>query len=181
MRSGELPEKAELELVFLDLKKLEIAGIPDQEGGELEIHKLAELQTSFSYKSKSLTFSGTCERAVIGGLQVLAKHDPDHVPPRGPRLFGHRNVFNSCLLLLQELGYSLKALGHSAHADYVPSLRWQATMPDGTDLTADTPIELLGLAALHRYHEPKIPEPYWWRIEGPPLLDELVEELKTQE
>jgi hypothetical protein len=81
-----------------------------------------------------------------------------------------------CLLLLREYGYKLRASGHAAHRDYPSRLRWHATMPDGTDLSADTPIELLGLATIHRYHRPSVGKDYWWRIEGPPLVREVIDE-----
>ncbi|HEV8002179.1 MAG TPA: hypothetical protein VGP63_19980 [Planctomycetaceae bacterium] len=173
---GQVPERADLFLAFLDLADLNVSGIPDQRGGEMRINKLSESETRFNYQSDAFRFSGVCNRAVIGGLRVLAKFDPHHTEPRGPRLFSRVNVWNTCLLLLREFGYTLRASGHTAHRDYPSRLRWHATMPDGTDLSADTPIELLGLASLHRHHRPSVDTDYWWRIGGPSLLTQLIDQ-----
>jgi hypothetical protein len=91
-------------------------------------------------------------------------------------LFSHVNVWNTCLLLLREFGYTLRASGHVTARDYPSRLRWHASSPDGAELSADTPIELLGLACLHRYHGPGVGKDYWWRIDGPPLLTQLIRE-----
>ncbi len=173
---GQAPERADLSLTFLDLADLKLSGIPDRRGGEMRINRPGDSETRFTYESTAFRFSGTCNRAVIGGVGVLAKFDPNHREPRGPRLFSHVNVWNTCLLLLREYGYTLRASGHAAHRDYPSRLRWHATMPDGTDLSAGTPIELLGLATLHRYHRPGADEDYWWRIDGPSLLGELIDQ-----
>jgi hypothetical protein len=142
----------------------------------MRINKLRDSETRFAYESTAFRFSGVCIRAAIGTVGVLAKFDPNHREPRGPGLFSHVNVWNTCLLLLREYGYTLRASGHAVHRDYPSRLRWHATMPDGKDLSAPTPIELLGLASLHRYHRPSVDKDYWWRIDGPWLLDELIDE-----
>jgi hypothetical protein len=173
---GQVPERADLFLAFLDLSDFSVSGIPDRLGGPLRINKASDSGTRFAYESAGFRFSGVCTRAVIGGIGISAKFDPNHHEPRGPRLFSHHNVWNSCLLLLREFGYTLRASGHAAHRDYPSRLRWHAAMPDGTELSADTPIELLGLASLHRYHRPSVDESYWWRIEGPSLLGDLIDQ-----
>jgi len=176
LSEGQVPERADMFLAFLDLTDLSVSGIPDRRGGEMRIDKRSDSETHFKYESTAFRFSGICNRAVIGGIGVLAKYDPSHHAPRGPRLFSHLNVWNTCLLLLREFGYTLRASGHTAHQDFPSRLRWHATMPDGTDLSADTPIELLGLASLHRYHKPSVGKDYWWRIDGPSLFTELIDE-----
>jgi hypothetical protein len=173
VREGQIAERTDLALAFLDLVDLKMCGVPDRRGGAMRINKLSDSETRFSYESTAFQFSGVCGHAVISWIGVLAKFDPNHRGPRGPRLFSHLNVWNTCLLLLREFGYTLRASGRQ---DYPSRLRWHATMPDGTDLSADTPIELLGLAALHRYHSPTVGTDYWWRIEGPWLLSELIDE-----
>jgi hypothetical protein len=173
---GQVAERADLFLAFLDLADVNLSGIPDRRGGAMRINKLSDSETRFSYESPAFRFEGVCNRAVIGGIGVLAKCDPNHRELRGPRLFSHSNVWNTCLLLLREFGYTLHASGHAVHRDYPSRLRWHATMPDGTDLSADTPIELLGLASLHRYHRPNVDRDYWWRIDGPSLLTELIDQ-----
>lgn len=173
---GQVAERADMHLAFMDLSNLEISGIPDRSGGGLRIRKAGDAETHFTYESNDCWLSGICGRVVIGAIRVLAKFDPNHREPRGPRLFSHLNVWNTCLLLLREYGYTLRASGHTAHRDYPAQLRWHASMADGTDLSADTPIELLGLALLHRYHQPSVGKDYWWRIDGPSLLSELIAE-----
>jgi hypothetical protein len=172
---GQVPERADFFLAFMDLADLNVSGIPDQRGGEMRINKQSDCETRFTYESTTFQFSGVCNRAAIGGIRVLARFDPSYPAPRGPRLFSHWNVWNTCLLLLREFGYTLRASGHAAHRDYPLRLRWHATMPDGTELSADTPIELLGLASLHRYHGPSVDRSYWWRIDGPSVLTELID------
>jgi hypothetical protein len=177
---GQVPERADTALVFFGLKDLNVSGIPDQHGGEMRINKIKDGETRFSYESSTFRFSGVCDRAVIGPVRVLAQFDLNHQEPRGPRLFSHPNVWNTCLLLLQEYGYTLRVSGHTAHREYPSRLSWHATMPDGTNLTADTPIELLGLASLHRHHQPSVGKPYWWRIQGPSVLSELINQWENE-
>lgn len=172
---GQIPERAALILSFTDITDLQLSGVPDQ-GGTLQIIKHNDTETRFKYESDTFRFAGICDRAIIWGFRVLAKHDPDYREPRGPRLFSHVNVWNSCLLLLQEYGYTLRASGHFAHRVYHSELRWHATTNNGTNLTGNSPIELLGLASLHRYHKQNFYEEDWWRIDGPPLLSDLIAE-----
>jgi hypothetical protein len=177
---GQVADRADLVLAFLDLVDLKVSGIPDRHGGEMRINKLSASETYFTYESTAFRFSGVCNRAAIGAIRVLSKFAPNHREPRGPRLFSHLNVWNTCLLLLRQFGYSLHASGHPAHGDYPSRLRWHATMRDGTDLSADTPIELLGLASLHRHHKPRVDREYWWRIDGPSVLTELIDQWKER-
>lgn len=177
---GQIPDRADLYLSFVEITDLQLSGVPDLHSGKLQIIKNNNIETQFKFKSSTFQFAGTCERAVISGFGVLAKNDPNHPTPRGPRLFSHQAVWNSCLLLLQEYGYSLRVSGHSAHKDYPSYLRWYATTDDGTSLHANSPIELLGLASLHRYHKPNFDEPYWWQIDGPKLLSALIENWEQQ-
>ncbi|MCE9556352.1 MAG: hypothetical protein K8T91_23635 [Planctomycetes bacterium] len=171
---GQIPDRADLSLFFMDIMDLQLSGLPNRDGGTMQITKLDDASTRFIYESGTFHFSGVCDRAVIGGFGVLAKHDPSHPEPRGPRLFSHCNVWNSCLLLLREFGYSLQVTGHPAHGEFPSRLHWHATTDNGAELSANSPIELLGLASLHRYHQPNIDKPYWWRINGEPLLNDLL-------
>jgi len=173
---GQIPDRADILLSFIDLFDLTLSGVPSLEGGSLNITTHSKDETRFEYESDTFTFSGSCRQAAICAFRVLTKHDPAHQEPRGPRLFSHRNVWNSCLLLIKEYGYQLRVSGHPALAAYPHQLRWDATTAEGTKLSADSPIELLGLVALHRYHQPDEDEPYWWRIDGPELLTNLITE-----
>ncbi|WP_148215666.1 hypothetical protein [Acaryochloris marina] len=51
---------------------------------------------------------------------------------------------------------------------------WFATNNE-VQLTADNPIELLGLAAIYDRKKPVADEPYWWVVEGNDIWDELYE------
>ena len=46
---------------------------------------------------------------------------------------------------------------------------------NGISLYADNPIELLGLARIYEHHQPKEDTPYWWRVDGDDIEDELYE------
>ncbi len=177
---GQIPDRAELYLSFMDLQDLALSGIPDTQGGKLQINKISDSVTEFSYESTQFRFTGVCDRAVMAPVRVLPKFDPSRTKPRGPKLVGHANVWNTCLLLLREWGYSLRVSGHWTHREYPAVLLWHAWMSDGTDLTGHSPIELLGLAALHRHHSPNVDEPYWWRIDGPSVFTELTDEWQRQ-
>ena len=69
---GQVPERADMFLAFLDLADLKLSGLPDRRGGEMQISKVSDSETHFSYESTAFRFSGVCNRAVIGGIGVLA-------------------------------------------------------------------------------------------------------------
>jgi|GEM_PF-583404 len=172
---GQIPRQVELVLAFLDLTDLSLSGVPDG-AGDLQIVKASDTETRFNYESNSFRFKGTCSHVAICSVRVLAIVDPNFREPRGPRLFSHYNVYNSCLLLLQQSGYTLRVSGNPVLGSYHSHLRWHAKSRDGAELIGDSPIELLGLAALHGYHQPDVNEPYWWRISGPAVVTSLIEE-----
>lgn len=178
--AGRIPDRAELWLSFIEIRELSLSGFPDLRGGRLQISRQGDAGTRFRYDSATFHFEGICDRAVIAHFRVSARHDPEHREPRGPRLFSHVNVWNSCLLLLREYGYTLKAVGWAAARNNSERLQWRASTPDGADLRADSPIELLGLATLHRHQGGTVNEPYWWRIDGPPLVSELIDQWQRE-
>ncbi|MBN69558.1 MAG: hypothetical protein CME32_09795 [Gimesia sp.] len=173
---GQIAEKAELQLSFGNITQLSLAGVPQRADGRLEIKKLSESDTQFQYRSPSFEFSGHCAHATVVAFGVITKYDQRYLEPRGARLFSHRNVFNTCLLLLEKYGYAIHVSGSRAKKEYPASLQWHATDKTGTQLRADSPIELLGLATLHRHQSPKQDDPYWWRIEGRSILTEVIQE-----
>lgn len=177
---GQIADKAEIHLSFGNISQLSLAGVPQRNGGRLEITRLSESDTQFIYRSPSFEFLGHCEHASIVAFGMTTKYDENHIEPRGARLFSHRNVFNTCLLLLEEYGYEIHVTGSRAKRAYPASLQWHATDKTGTKLRADTPIELLGLATLHRHHNPKQDEPYWWRIEGRSILSEVIQKWENR-
>ncbi|WP_104815628.1 hypothetical protein [Kitasatospora sp. MMS16-BH015] len=90
-----------------------------------------------------------------------------------PRLSSHVNVWETCLQLLERRGYALRVV--PAEEEGEPD-EWYAEK-DGYTLLADTPVELLGLAAVYEDVRPEAPVDYWWRAktdrEAPRLLDRL--------
>jgi len=91
-----------------------------------------------------------------------------------PALCDNLNVWNTCLAILREHGYDLSIEADDPNAD-LSDCHWVATK-DGYDLWASDPIQLLGLSSIHGYHAPKEPpSDYWWRIDGPDIMDELIQ------
>lgn len=86
-------------------------------------------------------------------------------------LFSYHNVWNTCLLILRERGYRLFLVG-SDEPELISHCTWNAERA-GIMLRADNPIELLGLAAILEYHQPIAEVPYWWRVDGPSIVEEL--------
>lgn len=170
---GQIPDRAYVELAFKEVCHFQLSGVPDSNGGSMGISKKGETAIEFLYESAACRFSGACHR-VNAFIGVAAKFDPSHQEPRGPRLFSHPNVWNSCLLLLREYGYSLRASGLSAHRDNPARLRWHAEMPGGTHLRGSSPIELLGLATLHRHCNPRVHSDRWYQLDGPFLVSDLI-------
>lgn len=85
------------------------------------------------------------------------------------------NVYGTCLQLLRQRGFSLHVEGELGPDEcYPPDHLWYAEK-GGISRYADNPIELLGLAELYEHHQPKEDTPYWWRIEGEDIRDELYE------
>ncbi len=79
-------------------------------------------------------------------------------------LSSYINVFNTCLVLLQRRGYSLR---YEKGSD-----AWFAEK-DGFAFRGDNPIELLGLVAIYEEVKPAAGVDYWWKIDDPDLLSHL--------
>ena len=91
-----------------------------------------------------------------------------------PALVDNLNVWNTCLAILRENGYQLSLRADDPETELTECF-WVAEK-DGYDLWASDPIQLLGLSFVHCYHAPKgPPTSYWWRIEGPDIIEELVQ------
>lgn len=90
-------------------------------------------------------------------------------------LGSHANVYNSCLRILRHRGFALHVEGEmTADGCYPTDAVWVAER-SGFRLSADNPIELLGLAAVYDHIRPVEPRPYWWCVEGPDIWRELME------
>jgi|GEM_PF-1799512 len=96
-------------------------------------------------------------------------------PRRVPSLVDHVNVYRSCLALLAKHGWQLRIEPGPYEAEDARLDTYQATR-DGTTLEAATPLQLLGLAALHDHHHPHDDAPYWWRI---PVDEEWLKRLEN--
>jgi hypothetical protein len=90
-------------------------------------------------------------------------------------LSSHANVHNTCLRILRFRGYRLWVEGKLDEGGLIEpsSLAWMAER-DGFTLHADTPIELLGLAAILDHKRPTQSDPYWWKVDGPDIREELL-------
>ena len=91
-------------------------------------------------------------------------------------LFSYPNVWNTCLLIIRDLGYRLYLTGTDPT---LASCAWNAER-DGIKLRGDNPIELLGLVAIHEHIKPNDDVSYWWRIDGPNVVAELEAEFQTR-
>jgi hypothetical protein len=87
-------------------------------------------------------------------------------------LFSYPNVWNTCLLILQERGYRLYLTGDPDEVGTISRCAWNAEK-NGVKLRGDNPIELLGLVGIYEYHQPQKDVPYWWRIEGDNVIAEM--------
>jgi hypothetical protein len=79
-----------------------------------------------------------------------------------PALSSYLNVENTALVILRNKGFRVWTDEGQSH--------WFAER-DRWDFMADSPTELLGLAAIYEFHHPQQFQEYWWRIEEPSLLD----------
>src|SRR4051794_32250499 len=90
-------------------------------------------------------------------------------------LSSHANVYNSCLRILRERGYSLRVEGEmTPDGCYPTDATWVAERGEFV-FRGDNPIELLGLVAIYDHVRPEEARPYWWSVEGPDLWSELME------
>ena len=81
-----------------------------------------------------------------------------------PALSAYLNVWNTCLVILQNKGFRTWT---DEAENYFFAER------DGWDFMADDPIQLLGLIAIFEHTNPTKREEYWWRIEEPWLVESL--------
>jgi hypothetical protein len=170
---GQQPDGVTLTLAFWHLSDLSVEGLPQGEAGSLCVVPGDENRITFDFRSPGMTCRGIAKSVVVEGISPRTT-SPATV--RGPKLFSYRNVWNSCLLLARSKGFSLQLVGHPDERESTSWCRWRATKEDGTELTADNPIELAGLIALYEHHRPAQGQDYWWRIDGPDVLTELQEQ-----
>jgi hypothetical protein len=90
-------------------------------------------------------------------------------------LASHSNVYNTCLLILRDRGFSLRVEGEMTPEGCYPSNAYWIAEKDGFYFCADNPIELLGLVTVYDHVRPKEDRSYWWRVQGPDVWTELME------
>jgi hypothetical protein len=162
-----------LALGLWQLSELSIQGVPQNTVGTLSIAATDDSQIAFVFASESMSCRGTAKSL---SLVSISPKINDPLSVRGPRLFSYSNVWNSCLLLAQAKGFTLRLIGQPDERGSISRCGWRAIKDDRTELTADNPIELAGLIAQYEHHRPQRDENYWWRIDGPDLVTELIEQ-----
>lgn len=90
-------------------------------------------------------------------------------------LASHMNVYNTCLLILRQRGFTLRVHGEmTPERCYPPDALWVAEK-EGFHFCGNNPIELLGLVAVYDQIHPNRDSPYWWHVTGPDIWTELME------
>jgi hypothetical protein len=74
------------------------------------------------------------------------------------------NVYNTTLVILDRKGWSL---------EFEKEREWWHAKKAQWHFLADDPIQLLGLVAIHEYHNPTEKTEYWWKIDSPDILSRL--------
>jgi hypothetical protein len=96
-------------------------------------------------------------------------------------LCSHANVWETCLQILRRHGWALRVV---PSPDDEGQDAYEAVLGE-SELLADNPIELLGLAAIHDEVRPAAHAPYWWVVgpnEGEERLhDRLVAEARARQ
>src|SRR5262245_42875059 len=91
-------------------------------------------------------------------------------------LASHINVYNTCLHILRNRGFSLEVRGEREADGGFPGRCFWIAKKDGFYFCGDNPIELLGLVGVHDYVKPAADTPYWWRLSGGDVWLELLEQ-----
>jgi hypothetical protein len=154
---------------FWPVRKVCIDGWGEQIEGSLSFGRHGSGGIEFSFHSTDCSFSGVCDTVMLSAVSCFSE---SIAKQRKIRLFSHRNVFNSCILLAISKGFSVLLTGGPDPNDEPSLCGWRAKKGD-VELDGDNPIELAGLIALYEHHRPTKAKDYWWRIEGPDVLDEV--------
>jgi len=89
-------------------------------------------------------------------------------------LGSHFNVWNTCLHILRNRGYSLRVEGYLDEDGGWPSAALWIAEKDSFVFKGDNPIELLGLVGIYDQVQPAADVPYWWRVNFPDIRWELM-------
>src|SRR5262249_48595975 len=128
-----------LTLSFWNLSEMSLDGWGASNEGTLSLERHADSGgIAFAFRSEDGNFSGVSRAVMIDGISFGTSSETTE---RGTRLFSHRNVWNSCLLLARAKGFTLRMIGRPDERGGMSECRWQATKA-GVELTGYTPIEL---------------------------------------
>jgi len=89
-------------------------------------------------------------------------------------LASNANVWNTALRILRAKGFELR-LEATDYDDDLTQMQYSMAR-DGFTFAADSPLELLALGAIYEFVEPDEDRAYWWTVDGPDILDELLGE-----
>lgn len=156
-------------LQLWEVSDLSIKGFPTKKEPKVEILKQQDSLISFKGMSVFGSFSMTCKSFLIMDNNLFTE---EHDKTNRRTLFTYPNVWNTCLLLLQQSGFDLELSGKPDPHGNSTHTSWNAHKNE-LRLKASNPIELLGLAKIHEETETVMDKEYWWRIEGPDLVTKL--------
>ncbi len=158
-----------LALSFWNVTDVTQRGVLVDRPSNVTLSKSADGLIHITATAEGDAFSATCKSFDILSFSVYS----DEKPKRNRKtLFSYHNVWNSCLIQLRAAGYDLELVGDPDPNGYASHCGWHASQA-GVVLKAANPIELLGLAELHRNAAAPLDEDYWWRVDGPNIVSEL--------
>lgn len=160
---------ASLGLVFWNVADVALDGSLVDRALTLEIKRTDDGNISVAVHGSGHRLSATCQSFEIVSFDVYSDLS---VQRNRSTLFAHPNVWNSCLLRLRNAGYDLELKGAPDPAGHASHCQWHASQ-DQVVLKAANPIELLGLAQLHRGATEPANDPYWWHVDGPDIVTDL--------
>jgi hypothetical protein len=164
-------------LNFWEIREIRLEGWARNNFGAISICPHPESGSiEFSFHSDSCTFAGKCAYFDVSSVSFMSE---SIATERKARLFSHYNVWNSCVLLALSQGFTVAIIGKPDVDNQPTHCGWKATK-DNVELHADNPIELAGLIALHNHQPPNAPKDYWWRIEGPNLVQSAIDEWEAK-
>ena len=103
-------------------------------------------------------------------INVIHTNIGNNMPVLGDNI----NIWNTCLRILRKNGFKLWIEAEDQSTD-ISDCFWCAEK-NGYDFWASNPIELLGLVAVCEHKAPNgPPNPYWWKVEGDDIYDELIQ------
>ncbi len=160
---------ARLSLMCYSASQLRLENCIPSETVDLSISKRDTRTLHVSIQSRDFSSFFDCGEILIGDCTIFSQ---EKVQRKKSTLFTYPNVWNSCLLTLRDLGFTCKVMGDRDPDGKESHCHWHATKGH-RELKAINPTELLGLAQLSELAHLDNTEDYWWRVDGPNLVEEL--------